>query len=723
MANFLQRIFARKQEPPKPKPLRSIQLFPAWLENTAQWLYENNENFITEGYELNAVIFAAVLYKARAAAGVPLSAYTGTRDDKEKLPTDAPLARFCDRPNPFMSFGELQMLSEVYYNLFGNSYTVFLRKPNEITAYTLRPDYVTHLYKDDTLLGYWYRPLGCQMTDGVPILASDMMHVKIPNPGDRYAGMGKGLSPLYPLARSADVDNAATNFLKIFFDRGAMPLGLITSEQQIDENTAQGLKDRWLATYGEYHNWIEPLVFGAGATYQKIGASFSELDMTTLDRRNEARMVMPFGVPLTLIESAPQIVQSTYSNKETDRRMFWEDTMLPELHQFEVEWRYYLQDDAGAFVTYDYGDIPALLSVRMERAEALGRGWDRSAVTQNEYRAALGLDPLPNGDRIKLSVGVQLLPVAETPQPTTEAGAAASSDEDEAPKSARPVITKQIKALSLERKEQLYRAFDSKAVDSEPALQEAARDAFRADERAVMAEVGAAQSKAYQRKATVAWGETLLSVTDYLSTAGEEQWRAKFAPVLEVVVQERQQQLAQEFGMEFDVRPLQAEEWFQEYLLKFSQEISDTSQEQIKAIFAQALAEGWTVPEMEKQLKILFQQWIDGNASDSGFALERLPQRRLELIARDQSVRAANAGAMELYREWAVPKKEWFSTADARTRDKHRVGAAWGQAPLVVPVDEPFSVGGDVLMYPGDPGGSPENVIQCRCTSLPVFPD
>ena len=29
-----------------------------------------------------------------------------------------------------------------------------------------------------------------------------------------------------------------------------------------------------------------------------------------------------------------------------------------------------------------------------------------------------------------------------------------------------------------------------------------------------------------------------------------------------------------------------------------------------------------------------------------------------------------------------------------------------------------FEVGGEELEYPGDPNGSPENVIQCRCQAL-----
>ena len=57
-------------------------------------------------------------------------------------------------------------------------------------------------------------------------------------------------------------------------------------------------------------------------------------------------------------------------------------------------------------------------------------------------------------------------------------------------------------------------------------------------------------------------------------------------------------------------------------------------------------------------------------------------------------------------------EKEWFAALDERTRPAH--AAANGQ---VVEAKEPFNVGGEELMMPGDSSGSPKNVINCRCSS------
>jgi uncharacterized protein with gpF-like domain len=57
-----------------------------------------------------------------------------------------------------------------------------------------------------------------------------------------------------------------------------------------------------------------------------------------------------------------------------------------------------------------------------------------------------------------------------------------------------------------------------------------------------------------------------------------------------------------------------------------------------------------------------------------------------------------------------VTKKEWVSKFDAKTRQAHR--EAHGQ---VVGMQERFNVGGEMLSRPGDPAGSPGNIINCRC--------
>ena len=96
---------------------------------------------------------------------------------------------------------------------------------------------------------------------------------------------------------------------------------------------------------------------------------------------------------------------------------------------------------------------------------------------------------------------------------------------------------------------------------------------------------------------------------------------------------------------------------------------------------------------------------------------------RLQRIVRTETISGLNAGSFEGYKIMDVPKKEWLTARDPNVRgneedDEFSHVEADGQ---VVGVEEPFIVGGEELMYPGDPDGSAGNIIRCRCTTAPVI--
>lgn len=94
---------------------------------------------------------------------------------------------------------------------------------------------------------------------------------------------------------------------------------------------------------------------------------------------------------------------------------------------------------------------------------------------------------------------------------------------------------------------------------------------------------------------------------------------------------------------------------------------------------------------------------------------------RAMTVARTETMGAVNAGvfrAAELEAEQrgdVAPFKMWLATDDTRTRPTHR--EADRQRTLM---SEPFRVGSAQLLFPGDPTGPAVEVINCRCTVVPV---
>ena len=105
---------------------------------------------------------------------------------------------------------------------------------------------------------------------------------------------------------------------------------------------------------------------------------------------------------------------------------------------------------------------------------------------------------------------------------------------------------------------------------------------------------------------------------------------------------------------------------------------------------------------------------------------DRMPQYRREAIARTETIRASNAGALHQFDGWGARYKEWLATFDSRIRPAHADAGsryAEGSTPGPIPMHEPFIVMGEPLQFPGDPSGSPGNTINCRCSIAPWAPE
>lgn len=128
----------------------------------------------------------------------------------------------------------------------------------------------------------------------------------------------------------------------------------------------------------------------------------------------------------------------------------------------------------------------------------------------------------------------------------------------------------------------------------------------------------------------------------------------------------------------------------------------EQAQELVRLATEQAIADGLD----EKQTAMLIQRYI----AEKGGQLSRLRSR---IISRTESHSASNASTQMAAKASGLPmQKEWIASGGERTRISH--ASAHGQK---VEMDEPFIVGGERLMQPGDPSGSAKEVINCRCVA------
>ncbi len=131
---------------------------------------------------------------------------------------------------------------------------------------------------------------------------------------------------------------------------------------------------------------------------------------------------------------------------------------------------------------------------------------------------------------------------------------------------------------------------------------------------------------------------------------------------------------------------------------KIADDVAESTKRKIRRSIVSGLAENLAPRQVAARI-------IERVGGDFGY-------RRALTIARTETHAAANEALLESANTDAdvLETKEWVSTADDRTREAHK--HANGQT---VKLDKPFTVDGEHLRFPGDPDGSPENIINCRC--------
>lgn len=132
----------------------------------------------------------------------------------------------------------------------------------------------------------------------------------------------------------------------------------------------------------------------------------------------------------------------------------------------------------------------------------------------------------------------------------------------------------------------------------------------------------------------------------------------------------------------------------------------------VRAELGDAIAAGEGIGKIRDRIAAL----LDPELGD-GWRWEAAAQR----VARTEAVGAYNGGTQAAAAAAAAAGerlvKEWLATHDSRTRPSH--AAADGQRRAL---EQPFTVGGWPLMFPGDPAGPASEVINCRCTQL-ILPE
>lgn len=244
-----------------------------------------------------AGVWACVRLLADTVSMMPLHAFT-IRNGVRVPITDPPLIQ---RPAARDTMQDWLYQLMVSMLLRGNAYGRIVARdhygyPTQIEV--LDPERVS-MSQDTT--GAW-----SYSVNGAAVDSTTIFHI----PAFRMPGSPKGLSPIAYAARTLGTMTAAEAFGQSFFEDGAHPSSILTTDQPVSEENAQKIKARVLASA----SGREPMVLGAGVKWQAVQVSPEESQFLATQQFGISQIARIFGVPAELVGGGAPGSSITYAN-------------------------------------------------------------------------------------------------------------------------------------------------------------------------------------------------------------------------------------------------------------------------------------------------------------------------------------------------------------------------------------------------------------------------
>lgn len=564
----------------------------------------------------------------------------------------------------YMTAAYLRMVGEFFWVLERNA----LGYP--VAAYPVLPTWVVQRWSI-TFPYYRVIPQGVTSNREIVINGDDIIWFKNPNLVDPY-GSGRGRDEA--IGDEIESDEYAAKYQKnLFYNDGQPPL--IVSLPDASQEVTANLKETWVQKITGWMNARKPMFTNTKVEVNKLTDSVREMDM--VESRKALRDI--FNQHYALPPEMRGILENSNRSTIESADYLYKKNVLSRLvyrYCFILNRQLAPQFDKNIILCYDeivpQDDVAA-------RADALAL-FNAGIATENEVREIFGWKEQPDGTGRKPKPE----PVAVAPSKTPEATG--------------PGVKK--KSLDLD-KDKAWNKFDKKASSEEAEFKKAVRDAARVQKAAFWTafrksfDGGADAMTALDMAAQEVYGVHMDEATaSTLAPAWARAVRAGYETADEILGG----------GISWDLFRDEFADWVHDHGLEMAKEINGTTRDRLLALrptVEEAVRNGAGTNVLKRTLNKVYTQ---------------LGTTRAEVIARTEVLSSINHGQFRVYQNEGVPMKMWYHAGfGPNSREAH----THVQGPI--PMNQDFTVNGIAMAYPGDPRGGPGEVVNCRCTIIPIF--
>lgn len=670
-----------------------------------------------DAYQRNVWVYSGVYAIAAAAASLPIKVVRKSSDGESEEEIGHPFVKLLNNPNPFMTRLDIVELLVIFLENAGDGYLLF-----DDLADTGRPKNARLLLKqvkelwpiapnmmkvapgqNDLIDSYTYAYQGT-LSSGKSIVLSraEVAHFRYPNPLSLIYGQGSTQA----VAGAINGDDWAERLNNAFFKNGGLPSALLKTEKALSKEQRAEMRQEWSRLYSGVQNAHKVAILEAGldlAIPNQGGRKDMEFESYSLNAQK--RILAALGVPPVIVGSQ----DAKYDNAEQQLRVFWEMTMLPKLRRMAAVLTKKLHELGEADdleVIFDTVGVKAL-QVDHKTQGDIAKIWRDIGVPANELIRIFGPDGLEQfegGDVPMIPAG--FMPIEDVLSGANGTDPAASGISPEGtPEDAPPDPGAEDQPGDPKKK---AAGSSDKAIDdahwkrfiatSEPGFRRlrAELKRFFAGQRARVQAKLAEAYRAAPDSAVRAPSVELISID--LNEETKKLAKAARKSIEAIYLKMGKQAVADigVSGIDFSIESPLARQFLDSHIFKFSFEVNKTTQARLRDALQEKIASGATQADLTEVIKEQFdfaQTW------------------RAARIARTESGIAGNAGIYHGMKLAGVEGKRWISSRDEKVRETHK--AVDGDQ---VPLRDPFEVGGALMMFPGDPSGPVEEIVNCRCT-------
>jgi HK97 family phage portal protein len=366
----------------------------------------------------NSTVMSCVAVKARALAQLPIKVFYENEDgkkidavkdksvgarDKAKAKQ---VARLLNNPNNFQSKYEFWYQWLMWYELAGESFTLWWRKDQKSTTETPLEMYIL----DSTLIAVTITPTrypsyrlstpSYGFNRDEPLAAHQVMHCK-EMAWQGSAGFNKGVLMAELVGLDQDIDLYANYVMQ----NGAKPSGVFMTEQVIPDSKykeiAARLKEAWSNMVGSKQS--DPSKPGQGMLLDQ-GMKYTPLEMLKLQDNDTRELKLQtmrricglFGVPPQMIG----IHDGKFNNTQTAMDEFYKSAIYPTIVNVQEKLNSHLFVGFPSLsIEFDTKDF--LKGAPLDQMNFATAGVKGGILTPNEARAYMGLDPMEGGDELR----------------------------------------------------------------------------------------------------------------------------------------------------------------------------------------------------------------------------------------------------------------------------------------------------------------------------------